>query len=200
MRVLIVSRTRMSGTNRCIGGLTEDGRSVRMMPKSGYWDTTSPFDIGTVWDIEYSEATQITPPHIEDIVVTAYKAAGTVQDVPAYISEHGKIWYGGIAKTFDGKLKFTGNGNGYISANDDLPAASTGFWKTKKDLRLRDDVKHYDYPVLFGPARGLSYVGEPDPIEVIPAGTIIRVSLARWWKPNDVDMELRCYAQLSGWY
>ena len=37
-------------------------------------------------------------------------------------------------------------------------------------------------------------------INKIPAGTLIRISLARWWKPDDVDIEHRCYLQLSGWY
>ena len=40
------------------------------------------------------------------------------------------------------------------------------------------------------------------PIKVIPAGTLVRVSLARWWRPEDSEpnFEERCYLQLSGWY
>ena len=50
--------------------------------------------------------------------------------------------------------------------------------------------------------RGLKYVGEESPIKVIPAGTLVRVSLARWWRPEDSEpnFEKRCYLQLSGWY
>jgi hypothetical protein len=29
---------------------------------------------------------------------------------------------------------------------------------------------------------------------------LVRVSLAGWWKPDDSDIEPRCYLQLSGWF
>jgi hypothetical protein len=50
--------------------------------------------------------------------------------------------------------------------------------------------------------RHLSYVGVQDAVDVITAGQLVRVSLARWWRPEnaDPDFEERCYAQLSGWY
>ena len=36
---------------------------------------------------------------------------------------------------------------------------------------------------------------------MIPAGTLVRVSLAHWWRPEDDHTgELRCYVQLSGWF
>ncbi len=28
----------------------------------------------------------------------------------------------------------------------------------------------------------------------------MRLSLAKWWKPEDSNVEARCYLQLSGWY
>jgi hypothetical protein len=28
----------------------------------------------------------------------------------------------------------------------------------------------------------------------------MRISLARWWKPDDSELSERCYLQLSGWY
>ena len=47
----------------------------------------------------------------------------------------------------------------------------------------------------------MPYVGFADPIERIPKGALVRVSLARWWRPDDApDMEERCYLQLSGWF
>ena len=82
-----------------------------------------------------------------------------------------------------------------------LAVISTGFWIPDRDLMLRADAKHYDYPDGCV-ARGLSYVGEPKPLPLLPAGTLIRVSLARWWKPDDAEpgFEERCYLQLSGWF
>jgi ATP-dependent DNA helicase RecQ len=36
---------------------------------------------------------------------------------------------------------------------------------------------------------------------VIPAGTLLRVSLAHWWRPAEKpEEEERCYVQLSGWF
>ena len=52
-------------------------------------------------------------------------------------------------------------------------------------------------------AKGLSipYVGYEAPVLVIPAGSLVRVSLARWWhKPNAPDEGETCSLQLSGWF
>ena len=49
--------------------------------------------------------------------------------------------------------------------------------------------------------RTLTFVGFQEPIETIPAGALVRVSLAHWWRPEDDQTgELRCYVQLSGWF
>ncbi len=45
----------------------------------------------------------------------------------------------------------------------------------------------------------IPFVGLQEPIDEIPAGTLLRVSLARWWSPNE-NTEERCYLQLSGYY
>lgn len=53
-----------------------------------------------------------------------------------------------------------------------------------------------NYPYI---RRNIKFVGFQNPLDIIPAGTLIRVFLARWWaSPN--DNERRCYLQLSGWY
>jgi epoxyqueuosine reductase len=43
---------------------------------------------------------------------------------------------------------------------------------------------------------------QPPPPPTIPAGTLVRVSLARWWRPdaNDTSFPERCFVQLSGWF
>ena len=39
------------------------------------------------------------------------------------------------------------------------------------------------------------------PLKNIPAGSLLRVSLARWWKhPNEEAAALSCHLQLSGWF
>lgn len=101
---------------------------------------------------------------------------------------------------FDGKIQFTRNGGGYISAID-IPSRATGFWLLSEPLHFETDERdkrgYYD-----SSNHHLSYVGMDEETEKIEAGTLVRVSLARWWKPRDADpsFEERCYAQLSGWY
>ncbi len=44
----------------------------------------------------------------------------------------------------------------------------------------------------------ISYVGSAEPLETIEPGSLIRLSLAHWWKPEDSVDDERCYLQLSG--
>lgn len=79
---------------------------------------------------------------------------------------------------------------------------STGFWEPDQDLRMQQDGHRitYEYPVDSG-VRNIKYVGFEDALDRLPAGMLLRVSLARWWCPEDKpDLEERCYLQLSGWY
>jgi len=48
--------------------------------------------------------------------------------------------------------------------------------------------------------RKVKYVGMNDPIALIPAGVLIRFSLARWKEFPPGVGEQRRYLQLSGWY
>ncbi len=67
MKVLIVGRTKMGGSGRCIGGVLLDGTSVRLLDLAGHhFDATAPFQVGEVWDIEFTCVTSIVPPHVED--------------------------------------------------------------------------------------------------------------------------------------
>jgi len=116
-------------------------------------------------------------------------------------------WRGDPDQLFDGFLviDFT---SGYISQAGGIPKRSTGYWLPDKQLILtyRNEKSYYqtDCEMVIGNKhyRGLlsiPYVGFADPIQEIPAGTLVRVSLARWWAPRGINEE-RCYLQLSGWY
>lgn len=200
MNVLIVGRTKMSGASRCIGGLAHNGKSVRLVKPNGQWDTSSGFQIGSVWDVDFTPITGLVDPHTEDVHVQNFNHVGVQPNLSTYLLSRLKPWQGGIDQVFGGLLGFTGSGNGYISHARGVPNYSTWFWVADEDLTLRDDGKHYDYPGQWS-NKGMSYVGEPTPIPVIPAGTLVRLSLARWWKPPNVDdLEERCYLQLSGWF
>ena len=106
-----------------------------------------------------------------------------------------------IGALFEGKIQFTQNGAGYISESA-IPGGATGFWIPSSDLVLKNDDRGKTGYYPAGDYRHLSYVGVQDPAERIKADRLVRVSLARWWKPRDADadFEERCYAQLSGWY
>ena len=192
----------MGGTSRCIGGIAQDGTSVRLLNNhGGHWDTTAPFQVGQIWDMTYTAVAAPTAPHTEDVLVANYRLVGTQANLRAHLLTRVQPWRGGINQVYGGVLGYTSNNNGYICQRLGVPALSTWFWIPDRDLTLRADDKHYDYPDGYV-ARGLSYVGEPQPIPALPAGTLIRVSLARWWKPDDAepDFEERCYLQLSGWF
>ena len=118
-----------------------------------------------------------------------------------------QIWSGAPSVLFDGLLLFS-NTSAYISQVGGVPNQSTGYWKPNRELILnsRNGKHHYaincsvsldaDFHVK---TLSIPYVGCVSPIPVIPKGTLLRVSLARWWPPSGVDEE-RCYLQLSGWY
>ena len=202
MNVIIVGRTKMSGTSRCIGGITPNGTSVRLLNQaSNHFDVTAPFQIGQIWDMAYTAVATPVPPHVEDVLVTQYNLVDTISNLQAYVLSCIKPWKGDITQIFEGKLGFTGQNNGYVCRNLGVPRRSTWFWIPDRDLILRADGKHYDYfnGLLSG---GLTYVGEAQAVPRIPAGTLVRVSLARWWRPHNADpsLEERCYLQLSGWF
>ena len=201
MEVLIVGRTRMAGNSRCIGGITGDGTSIRLLRPDGLqWDASIAFQVGQVWDLTYTVASNRVPPHVEDVVVTSGSHLRDLPDVSQRLRNGIHPWRGGVDQLFDGLVRFTGNHNGYICRRVGVPARSTWFWVPDRDLVLRSDGRHYDYPTGIGTSRGLAYVGEQPALARLPADTLVRVSLARWWSPEDADVEERCYLQLSGWF
>ena len=204
MKTLIVGRTKMGGM-RCIGGLCEDGRSIRLLDAQGNnWYPSTTFAVGQEWDLTFSAATDVRAPHVEDVIVksSTSKCIGTVSDVRGAILARIQAWQGSTSKLFDGAVEYTGNHNGYIEGK--VPDRSTWFWIPDKDLVLRDNGTHYDYTsTFFGITiqEGMKYVGEQTAPKRIPAGSLVRVSLARWWRPDDDEsFPERCYLQLSGWY
>jgi ATP-dependent DNA helicase RecQ len=90
----------------------------------------------------------------------------------------------------------------YISEQRGIPVRSTMFWRPDQPLTRDDDQKRirYRYPTEDGGCT-LTFVGFQEPIPEIPAGTLMRVSLAHWWRPTEMtEGELRCYVQISGWF
>jgi hypothetical protein len=202
MKTLIVGRTKM-GNSRCIGGLCADGPSIRLLDANGHnWHVSTPFQLGQIWELDFHNVDRVRPPHVEDVIVTSFTLLGNEPDARSAILARVQPWQGSSSVLFGGVVGYTGNHNGYVESR--IPDRSTGYWIPDKDLILRDDGKHYDYlSTFFGitTPHGLKYVGEPAPIATIRAGTLVRVSLARWWRPDDDEsFPERCYVQLSGWF
>jgi hypothetical protein len=166
---------------------------------------SAPFQLGQVWELEFENVQDIDPPHVEDVIVTSHAFVGHETNARGEILARVQPWQGPASALFGGLVQYTNNNNGCITRSGGIPDRSTWFWIPDKDLVLRADGKHYDYPrSMMGISipRGLSYVGEPPAPPVIPAGTLVRVSLARWWRPdeNDPNCPEYCFVQLSGWF
>jgi hypothetical protein len=126
-----------------------------------------------------------------------------MNDLSNYLKNCGvTIFRGSPIQIFNGLLGWTGNGSGFLGNRNNLPANSVGFWISDRELTLADDGKHYLYPSTneFTTAKRFPYVGFAPKVNSIPQGTLMRISLARWWRPSDSDISERCYLQLSGWY
>lgn len=205
IQVLVVSVTRMRA-EYCVGGVCTDGRFVRLMKSDGRnQDDAALYRVGTWYEVEYRERPHTEPPHVEDILVLEAVPIGLIPLPEMKVYLGGKfasaIWRGDIAVLFDGLLKRSDSGRAYIDAGA-VPARSVGFWLPSVDLWMQksETTGRVKYVYADGDRyHRISYVGLQPPVDRIPAGTLVRVSLARWWS-RDETSEKRCYLQISGWY
>ncbi len=201
MIVTIVAKTRMGG-GACVGGISEDGRSVRLIaPDAAFNEHVNlEYQVGDVWEIAPGPD-DITPPHTENVIVRRKKRVGAADDLAALIERHMPPASGGPQALYDGLTQTGPYGSMFIAERTGVPSFSTQFWRPDRPLTRDTGGKRirYRYPTADG-GRSLVFVGFQEPPPVIPAGTLLRVSLAHWWRPaEEPSVELRCYVQLSGW-
>lgn len=204
MRVLIVAKTRLSKAV-CVGALATSGRFLRLLDEHG---GNSPFytdyEIRQIWEIKCRRANKLRPPHAEDVNVLHREYQETLpssRSILEVLEKCGvKIWRGSPDVLFDGCLLWSEKGSGYLNEMCNLPQNSVGFWIPDKPLAKYNvyEKVRYQYPEKSS-KRNLPYVGFADPVECIPPGSLLRVSLARWWDKNG-ETEERCSLQLPGWY
>lgn len=209
MRVLIVAKTKM-GNGACIGAITGKGESVRLIPLDAdpYDGANWEYKVGDVWEITGEPDTSLTPPHTENFVVHSKSRLKRMEDTGELIRVIEKLMppkTGDPRELYDGILQTTNKGRLYLPPGGVIPSYSTTFWRTDKKLILETDQidkKRYRYRYSTeNSSCTLTFVGFQKTLETIPAGTLLRVSLAGWWRPkNRPDVEKRCYVQLSGWY
>jgi len=203
MKAVIVAKTRMGG-GACVGGLTFDGRSLRLIASDR--ETNEHFNldyqVGEVWEIETRPDPEIIPPHVENVIVVNKRRLGLMSKIETFIEQQMPPVCGGAEAIFEGLAQTTNLGTLYITERCGIPSRSTMFWRPDRPLQRVDALKRirYRYPASEGGCT-LTFTGFQEPIPEIPAGTLVRVSLAHWWRPEERDDgEYRCYVQLSGWF
>lgn len=204
MEILILSKTHMNEGKCCVGAITAAGRYVRLLTSHGENQAeTTTLAPRQIWDIMFVERQQPEPPHVEDVLVQSQKFIENLNDKIKVIDFIEKrkipIWRGHPDALFDKMIKWTESGSGYI-AKDAIPPHSVGFWVSDRTLThsISFEKHRYNYKNSDG-WKSIPYKGFDEPVKAIPAGILIRVSLARWWDTKGTT-ELRCPLQLSGWY
>jgi hypothetical protein len=207
MKVLIVSKTHMY-RHACIGGITEDNQSVRLLTNTG--DNHPPdteLRVGQIWEMQLCPSDKIEPPHVEDtLIIGTPQFLGKHRTLAATIQRRvpHMIWRGTPHQLYKGMLQLpdSGSHNAYIAKSTGIPSQSTGFWIPVKPLKrfIEDRERvYYLYQQNNDATIKIPFVGFAECIEQIPAYTLMRMSLARWWHPDGMP-EKRCYLQVSGWY
>ena len=206
MRVLIVAKTRMGG-GACIGAITETGESVRLIPFNAdpHDGANREYEVGDIWEISAEPETSLIPPHNENIIVHKKSRLHTAKDPKDLVSAIELLMppkIGHPRELYDGLLQNTESGRLHIAKQNGIPPYSTTFWRTDQPLTLDIEKQkpQYRYPTENGGCT-FTFGGFQEPLETIPADTLLRVSLAHWWRPEDKpEVEERCYAQISGWF
>ena len=200
MKILIVAKNRrVEGAS--IDGITFDGRSARLFAAEGE-EMGVEYEIGEVWEVEISPVVGIKPPHIEDVTVHNAHRLAPMSEPEAFIQRLAPPQIGGIEVLFDGLSLATKSGALFIDERNGIPSYSTLFWQPDQPLQRDGDDDHirYRYPTGDG-GRTLAFSGFQSPLDVIPAGTLLRISLTDWRKSEEMpDGALRCDVQLSGWF
>jgi hypothetical protein len=203
-RVLVVARTRMNQGRVCVGGhdLDRDFRSLRLLTKAGMnIKEDAEIEVGEVWELDYVDHPEPDPPHVEDVLVSEGKRVESlsIDEVHALILDNETPWSGSPDTLFDGTVAGTPNGRVYVPADGPLPTRSTGYWILGEEIV--GHISHEKMRFLYvgsGGLNGFTWAGMADPPLRIAAGTLVRVSLARWYDPESAPAGY--YAQISGVY
>lgn len=202
-QVLVVCKTQMY-KGLCLGGLVLDSnRKIRLLTPQGYnQPDNTPFAVGDIWECSLVPKSEMRKPHTEDMLVMRQRFLYPVLDMHEYLLARLKLRQSHKSALFDGLVRYTGRGSGYISERTGVPDYAHAFWRPAFGLNLCQDERriYYEYEEPDWRKFWLPYVGLDEPVEWIAPGSLLHLSLARWWSPNDKEVEKRCYLQLSGWF
>ena len=202
LKILIVAKTRMGGS-ACVGAIAFDGRSLRLRAADERTNdhANQAYQIGDVWEIEGHPLHDRPLPHSEDFRVKDKCKLPPLTDIRTFIEDKLPPYHGAASILYEELLQQGSSGALYITKAKGVPAFSTTFWRPAHDLLRVVDGKRIRYRVEDGSNATFVFVGYQEPPERLPAGSLLRISLAHWWQPHDrPNQEPRCYAQLSGWF
>ena len=123
--ILIVAKTRQ-GRGACIGGITFDGRSVRLIAANAETDEQAgmEYEVGEVWEVEISPVAEIAPPHVENVIVRSKRRLAPMTEPETFIQHHLVPKTGGIDVLYDGLTQATTLGTMYIAEHSGIPSCS----------------------------------------------------------------------------
>lgn len=201
--VLIVAKTQMKD-RLCVGGLElDDGRSLRLLTHRGNNQPLSAkYSVGDVWELRFKNlpADKLKPPHTEDVRVIrhlfGYKMP--MSDLIDTIAQYIDVPTVQPHELFGGLLQITQTKRARILRSGELPQSSTGFWRLNQDLLLSEimrDGKMRKYYRASQSAFEVRYVGAETSRDILPAKSLLRFSMSRWFGANP-----GYWLQLSGWF
>lgn len=203
MKAVVVAKTRM-GKNICVGAVAcKGGQLLRLIPRDGAeYHSWHAFDaeVGAVIELTGEDAGDDSdPPHVEDYIVDRWQSDGSsIKSLGQWLRHNCEVWRGNRSTLFGGKLQFTSSGKGHLKRGLPLPSQSVGFWEIPAQLSRQPDGKHLR--LVGSPSVTAPYVGLAPCPDKVPAGALVRVSLARWWQPDDGGFPEACWLQISGHY
>jgi hypothetical protein len=158
---------------------------------------------GSIVEIHSTAPHSGEPPHREDLVADDARVTGeTIADLAGWIGEHCAVHEGRLDEAFGGRLTLGNKGINYLAADQPAPDHSVEFWRIDKPMTIKRSNwlgrtrLHYrsspPMPMVF------KYIGQAEPVEVIPSGSIIRLVLSPWLENEKYGRS--CWPRLSGWY
>src|SRR5207253_2396103 len=116
MKAVIVAKTHMNRM-ACVGALELDtNKGIRLLQANGSnqpGDTE--FDVGQIWELEYKPRPEIRPPHVEDVLVCNKWRVGEEPNLRTFLLARVQPWRGAPNRTFEGLVRPTYEGSGYIN-------------------------------------------------------------------------------------
>ncbi len=131
MRCYIVAKTRAKSCY-CIGAITETGKGIRLSERDNFpfMPVESSFEVGGMWNLKFRSCHNLTPPHLEDVVVLEQSYLGHIPNVVSIIQSISGICQGGFDSLYSGLLQGpVSSGNMYLGKNKPIASNSVEFWR-----------------------------------------------------------------------